>query len=34
MVRVISKHKGLYGIFMCNNGILQECVVDDYIPCN
>lgn len=19
---------------MCNNGILQECVVDDYIPCN
>ncbi|CAD8190588.1 unnamed protein product [Paramecium pentaurelia] len=28
------QQNGLYGIFMCNNGILQECVVDDYIPCN
>ncbi|CAD8199562.1 unnamed protein product [Paramecium octaurelia] len=27
------QQNGLYGIFMCNNGILQECVIDDFIPC-
>ncbi|CAD8113581.1 unnamed protein product [Paramecium sonneborni] len=28
------QQSGLYGIFMCNNGILQEIVVDDHIPCH
>jgi len=28
------KHQGLYGIYLCKNGILQEIVVDDFIPCN
>ncbi|CAD8122197.1 unnamed protein product [Paramecium sonneborni] len=28
------QEKGLYGIFLCKNGILQEIIIDDYIPCN
>ncbi|CAD8194518.1 unnamed protein product [Paramecium octaurelia] len=28
------QQSGLYGIYMCKNGVLQEIVVDDHIPCN
>lgn len=25
---------GLYGVYLCHNGILKQVALDDYIPCH